>query len=143
MGIRTAVKNAKSRDLFPDLTAEDRAYNEGYVDGERTEREKHGMDAEMYLKEKARMCGRDCAISFFMECVGCDSWIEQHPAEAVRIVEEWSKKHPIQTNGDKLKEVFGNIYLGFIAHIENDYGDLSIEWDKSWWDAPYEPPKGE
>lgn len=104
------------------------------------------MDAVKFIKEKERMCGRGCEISLFTECVGCDHWIEQYPEEAVRIVEEWSKAHPVQTRREKFKEVFGkdacnvvcNLSCTCVGYSEN-CTDCAIT---AWWDEPYEAPKG-
>lgn len=104
------------------------------------------MDAVMYLKEKVRMCHNDPTEKFkcdrcpmFADTVeiGCVYWEETDPAEAVRIVEEWSKAHPIQTNADKFKEVFG------FGHQGVGCNDCKIVYGDTWWDAPYEAPKGD
>lgn len=90
------------------------------------------MDAVMYLKEKARMCGSvtvdTCPLRpYVMSCCDCD---ESTNAEmAVLVVEEWSKAHPIQTRAQKFTEVFG---LEFGFNLMNE----------EWWLAPYEAPKG-
>lgn len=89
------------------------------------------MDAVEYLKEKGRFCKQykgcsQCPLYERGNCVCPDS---TNPAEAVRIVEEWSKAHPIQTNGQKFQEVFGR--------------NKHIKWcGLEWWDMPYEAPKG-
>ena len=89
------------------------------------------MDALVYFKEKERLCkaqfGCDkCPLFDNCERVGNRTL---DPEKAVRIVEEWSKAHPIQTNGQKFQEVFGR--------------NKHIKWcGLEWWDAPYEAPKG-
>jgi hypothetical protein len=93
------------------------------------------MDAVKCIKEKARMCGINCPINFFTECVGCDSWIEQHPEEAVRIIEEWSKANPLQTNNNKFKEVFG---IDFRKLMFDTSANRTL-----WLNKPYELPKAD
>lgn len=110
------------------------------------------MDAVKYLKERKRRCKRGhCRNCGFAACsetesvegevsYGCDRiGLEEHdPEEAVRIVEEWSKAHPIQTNGQKFSEVFG--------YGPHDFSSASPETTvvallRKWWDTPYEAPK--
>lgn len=102
------------------------------------------MDAVEYIKEKVRMCHSGpvtklkcnrCPFDADTSELGCVYWEETDPTEAVRIVEEWSKAHPIQTNADKFKEVFGKEPIVILRDIANDYGE--------WLYAPYEAPKGE
>lgn len=99
------------------------------------------MDAVKYLKEKRRMCGevgvcRDCPLNELKATDGmsCYEAINNNPEEAVSIVEQWSKEHPVITNRNKLKEVFGEIFT--------EKGEL-IFTDPNWWDAEYKEPKGE
>lgn len=96
------------------------------------------MDAVEYIKVKVRMCHSDPIEKFkcdrcpmFADTVeiGCVYWEETDPTEAVRIVEEWAKAHPIQTRAQKFTEVFG---LEFGFNLMNE----------EWWLAPYEAPKG-
>ena len=88
------------------------------------------MDAVEYLKERARMCR-----SFNLICSDCPLFNggcgESNPDEAVDIVEQWSKEHPVMTNAMKFEEVFGcsspkpGYYL-----------------PDAWWDEPYKEPEG-
>ena len=105
------------------------------------------MDAVEYIKEQQRMCNilNDegtcrCARCEFSKS-GIDCTEPDDPAEAVRIVEEWSKAHPKQTNADKFKEVFGSVGLLYemFDFNSNSYG---VHHSK-WWDMPYVAPKGE
>lgn len=75
------------------------------------------MDAVNFLKEKGRMCEaihqcHKCPISSDNNQYGltCIIFAEKHPEEAVDIVEQWSKEHPVVTNGEKFREVFGIDY---------------------------------
>ena len=120
------------------------------------------MDALEYLKEKNRMCYRNseyqhCSICpFESECCQCE---DDRPEEAVRIVEEWSKAHPKQTNADKFKEVFGvepvdcqgetfamptgkGIPCSECKNWTNPDVYNCVDYGGAWWDAPYEAPKG-
>lgn len=105
------------------------------------------MDAVKYLKAMDRMCKShetcgECGLAFGKE-EGCGRYVFDHPAEAVRIVEEWSKAHPIQTNADKFKEVFGfEPYADMAWAAANDEYAAELH-DTAWWDMPYEAPKGE
>ena len=97
------------------------------------------MDAVMYNIEAQRLCEtyRGCmSCPAFAVNKGCRLYrISEYfdPAEAVRIVEEWSKANPVQTRKDKFKEVFGSWPSSIII------GACTQEW----WDAPYEAPKDE
>ena len=98
------------------------------------------MDAVIYNIEAKRLC------ETHRGCMGCPAFAVNEgcrlyrisayfdPEEAVRIVEEWSKEHPIQTNGNKFREVFGDAFYGECP---------SSGFWMSWWDAPYEAPEGE
>lgn len=81
----------------------------------------------------------DCKVSKLRdeEPRFCMHYVYKYPAEAVRIVEEWSKANPVQTNGDKLQEVFKENFPYFIS----DESTVCI--DREWFDQPYEAPKGE
>lgn len=96
------------------------------------------INAVEYLKDKTRMtnaCRIDCdscplSIKNNGTDEGCVEFEMKYPEEAVQKVEEWSKSHPILTNADKFKEVFG-----FGGHTQ-------IDQFAQWWDIPYEAPKG-
>ena len=101
------------------------------------------MDAKIFAKELGRMCKSyddcgKCGMSKLRTEKYCNCLNDFciYPAEAVRIVEEWSKAHPIQTNGDKFYEVFGWDIFNVL---------VNESWAKAttWADMPYEPPKGE
>lgn len=121
------------------------------------------MDAVEYLNEKARMCESyySCDVCPFTKAGGrpmpmCPEWVNENPEQAVRIVEEWSATHQIQTRRDKFKEVFGveptNCHLmildtplapTFCSQCEYESGGICNLDSHAWWDAPYEAPKGE
>lgn len=73
------------------------------------------MKYQEFCEKFLRMCGH---YNFCFECPledkyqekghrGCSAWCIAHPQEAEQILEQWSKEHPIITNVDKFKEVFG------------------------------------
>lgn len=90
------------------------------------------MDAVEFAKEMKRMMEYSPRKDEI--CYDIKGIIRQSPEFAVRIVEEWSKAHPIQTNADKFKEVFEKEPIVILRDIANDYGE--------WLYAPYEAPKG-
>lgn len=77
------------------------------------------MDAVEFLREADRMHNfgdHDCA-----ECevnkrrgdnLSCVSWVLNHPAEAVEIVERWAKEHPRKTRQSELLKLFPRTGLG-------------------------------
>ena len=111
------------------------------------------IDAVEYVKEKVRMCHADPIEKFkcdrcpmFADTVeiGCVYWEETDPAEAVRIVEDWSKAHPIRTNGQKFVEVFGfdpwRVVTGDEESWDIVFNDNLTQ--LNFWRSPYEEPKG-
>ena len=95
-----------------------------------------GMVATQYVSEKNRMCDSfKCGECDFPKA-GLDCGKPSDPERAVRIVDEWSKVHPIVTNGDKLQEVFKDNFPYFISD------DLHVCVDRRWFEQPYEAPKG-
>ena len=71
------------------------------------------MDALEFLKVRSRMtknCGMDCD-KCLLGCnknsrgVSCSGLETNYPNEAIKIVEEWGKEHPLVSNVDKYKEV--------------------------------------
>lgn len=50
-----------------------------------------------------------CAISSSNngKKIGCGTFITDYPQEAEEIIMKWAEEHPIKTNADKFKEVFG------------------------------------
>ena len=92
------------------------------------------MDAVEFLKEKDRMCkfyGGKCEGCPFEEneqgihhvlcAFKVNMWCDE---DYVRSVEEWSKEHPLLTNGVKFKNVFG-------------FNPKDDSICSSFWDAPY------
>lgn len=71
------------------------------------------MDAVEFINGRERMCG-----SFNGRCTGCgiaarldkhetcNDYVRWHPAEAVEIVEQWLKKHPLKTRQGEFLKMF-------------------------------------
>ena len=73
------------------------------------------------MRELQRMCNKnkcaECPITKTRhECVNCHVWMGNHPEEVDRIVMQWAAEHPIKTNRDKFKEVFGVEYYDLLLH---------------------------
>ena len=104
------------------------------------------MDAVAFVKKKRRMCDE------YPACVGCPlgkfgDCEDAKPEELVKVVEGWSKEHPLKTNGMKVWELIpGNVRsTNYYPADENalpefikgsEYVELIIR--QSWWDDEYE-----
>lgn len=59
------------------------------------------MDAVEFLKTLSRMCNCECCDCEFRKRLSvfetCTAWRKTHPDEAVAIVEQWAKEHPVKT----------------------------------------------
>lgn len=96
------------------------------------------MDAVTFVKEYRRLCDEypaciRCPLGKFEDCVDAD------PEEMVKVVEKWSKEHPVVTNGKKMLELIA----GEASQWESGgtlNGMVEIRVSKKWWDAEY---KGE
>lgn len=111
------------------------------------------MEFKEFCKERSRMCkfkkycGR-CEIGDKKETRTCAEYCVKNPDEAERIVSEWSKEHPITTNADKFKEVFGEdfritnpnvrmfVYNGV---IDSEGREEGTQYEK-WLQQEYKPP---
>lgn len=107
------------------------------------------MDVVKFLMESKRMCQRYKVCSRCPLNGNCIASIVD-PADAVRavaIVEKWSEKHPLVTNGMKVWELIpGDVRLTNSYPADenmlpessikgNEYVELVIL--KSWWDDEY------
>lgn len=94
------------------------------------------MDAVKFFKERERMCEKSSCINCPLGRTSrnskdsCGDFIRKSPEEAVPIVEQWGKEHPVMTNEQKFREVFGETHSLVKAPSE-------------WWVAEYKEPKGE
>lgn len=63
--------------------------------------DKHEMTAKEFLQTMKRMCYEDggCGVCPMHKAVGpkttCATWRIHHPDEAIAIVEQWAKEHPV------------------------------------------------
>lgn len=63
-------------------------------------------------KEIARMCKGGC-MNCILGPVGnkynlqCIDFIAQYPNETEWLIQDWARRHPVKTNRDKFKEMFG------------------------------------
>lgn len=90
-------------------------------------------DFQLVLKERERMCDSflgcmRCPLAKGqIEIAGCRERTFANPAEAERIIMQWSAKHPIVTNAMKFKEVFGYDFqdafgaLGCSEWLDDEY----------------------
>lgn len=101
------------------------------------------MDAVRYLEETRRMC------RFFLQvaCAGCPALIDRQycmfsdvivnygtkTTDAVKIVEEWSKEHPIKTRNSEFLKHYPN------ARVQEDG---TVELCPKWIDKKYAPVTG-
>lgn len=95
------------------------------------------MDAIVFLRELKRMCNSiecsECIIDEKSVEKGCSclKYAEDFPKETVDGVEQWSKEHPVITNGAKFEEVFGRTYMSLPSFVGE------------WLEQEYKEPKGE
>jgi len=103
------------------------------------------MDAVSFLKERKRMCdsykrkqgGHYCytCTNDFGRCWRNNDQVDGREEEAVQVVEEWSKAHPVMTNGLKFLKTFGVQATDGTILFEKD-GRYSFNLE--WWNAPYQ-----
>lgn len=98
------------------------------------------MEVIDFLKEAHRMC------KSYADCKGCPlvnspcgfiRCIVDHSGAEMRcvtkVVEQWSKEHPIITNVQKFEEVFGVLPVDYVMGRSRE----------TWWDEPYKEPEHE
>nr|DAR00773.1 MAG TPA: YokU-like protein [Caudoviricetes sp.] len=76
------------------------------------------MDAVEFIRGRERMCRtfnmrcRGCEIADRMEGnESCNDYIKRCPAEAVAIVEKWSKEHPRKTRQSEFLKMFPEAFV--------------------------------
>ena len=97
------------------------------------------MDAVTYVREQRRLCDGhstciECPLDKFENCAYAD------PEEVVKIVEKWSKEHPLVTNGKVAVGIMEKMDAPYIQYSKNEIGQIEMILDASWWDEEY---KGE
>lgn len=100
------------------------------------------MDAVEYLNEKVRMCiehrcgncplGKAGDEQYYSSCRAFE---EEHPEEAVAIVEKWETERSKKTRQNEFLNMFPNAPL-------NPMNDMTISISPCEVDAKYEPHKG-
>lgn len=95
------------------------------------------------LKQKERMCKSvdscgECPLNRLSD-IECKHYLLANPTEAEEIIMNWAKEHPVKTNADKFKEVFG------VKH--NNVMDILYQANFrkycEFWNQEYKEPKGE
>ena len=70
------------------------------------------MDAVEFLKTLHRMCNCECRKCEFGKRLSgfetCTVYRKAHPEEAVSIVEQWAKEHPVKTRQSEFLKLFPN-----------------------------------
>lgn len=98
------------------------------------------------MKHWKRMCDtskcENCGLD--KEC-GCDTYINNNLKQAEEIIMKWAEEHPIQTNADKFKEVFGYDIDPKVdcCRLEACDGECDKCKFDDFWNQEYKEPKGE
>ncbi len=73
------------------------------------------MDAVEFLKTLRRMCNSECRECELGKRLGaldtCALWQKANPEEAVAIVEQWAKEHPVKTRQSVFLKMLPNVPL--------------------------------
>lgn len=112
------------------------------------------------MNQKLRMCNyfkqdcNKCNLSYKANGLNvvCTKCLSCYPEEAEKIIMDWAKEHPIVTNKDKFREVFG-FELGSISlcdeipcpyeYTNDDCHDCDNCQFRGFWEKEYKEPKGE
>ena len=74
------------------------------------------MDAVEFLKTLRRMCNSECRECELGKRLGaldnCALWQKANPEEAVAIVEQWAKEHPVKTRQSEFLKMFHGADVG-------------------------------
>ena len=107
------------------------------------------MDALEFINTLQRMCKAsehscsDCPAVF----IGCGTLSTKRAADLVKAVENWGKKHPVITNKDKFKEVFGIDLVVPDPYSISYYPNQIVEYNGvpvyEWLGREYKEPKNE
>lgn len=79
-------------------------------------------------------CLKECPLN--QGSWGCRGFLMTEPEEAERIIVDWAKEHPVKTNADKFREVFGMSYKS----VNNLQFERSIAKFDNFWNQEYEEP---
>lgn len=96
------------------------------------------------MRERKRMCKAvmtcsKCPLSAINNKAKtyCDAFMSESPAEADRIIMQWSKEHPAMTNRRKFEEVFGHDIVSMLEISCHNSACLS-----AWLDEEYKEKIG-
>lgn len=104
------------------------------------------------MKQAKRMCEnchvcKECPMDkFLIECgESCSGSLRRYPQQAEEIIMKWAEEHPIKTNADKAKEIFGNdLQLSDCESIRcTDNRNCDDCKHHNFWQQEYKEPKGE
>lgn len=74
------------------------------------------MDAVKYFKTLRRMCDCECRECELGKRLGvldtCALWQKANPEEAVAILEQWAKEHPVKTRQSEFLAMFPGADVG-------------------------------
>ena len=95
---------------------------------------------EFYRKSGG--CLKDCPLN--KGSLGCGYYMMRYPQKTENIVVQWAKEHPVKTNADKFKEMFGieivpTTGCSFIACEVNNCDNCEY---KDFWNKEYKEPRG-
>ena len=90
------------------------------------------MDAIKFMKEKKRMCALNVGCLNFPIGIRnnkfgepCRDFEENHPEDAVAIVEKWSAEHPIKTRQSEFMKIFPDARVNSDGVIDIDPSHLN------------------
>ena len=91
------------------------------------------------MKQFNRMCDENkwcntCQINTNRTIYTCFRWLTENPTKGEEIIMKWAEEHPLITNNDKIKEIFG---LDFKSTF------TASPWTLEWLDEQYKEPKDE
>lgn len=106
------------------------------------------MEFVKVMQAKKKMCEYyddsciDCPLDDAAPAEGCDTYIEEYPEAAERIITEWTEKHKPITNAQKFEKIFGCILAESYEHPGYFYildRDIESESDaEKWLNSKYE-----
>ena len=106
------------------------------------------MELNDFFKNYKRMCSHSGGC---LRCpmndrgsndLNCQDFVFAHPDKAERIVFNWKEEHPLITNADKFREIFGTIIVG-VPTIIAAASQVSVNGKSlnKWANEEYHPPK--
>ena len=93
------------------------------------------MDAKEYLREYGRHMKTYCANNACGKCERNNKNCDVFSEDMLNFIEKWSKEHPIKTNREKFKEVFG------ISFCDSPICGGKVDEGIKWLDQEYIEPE--